>query len=108
MTEAKVAKQKPLAKTAVGRMLGALSREKAPAVFPIERNRRLYEKAMPEVSMLHRDGRFAIAAAELYQAILSDIAARDYDVFSGRAFVSRWGKLRRLPGIWRRAPQANA
>ena len=77
--------------------------------FQIQRNRRLYEEAMPGVSMLHRDGRFAIAAAaELYRAILLDIEARDYDVFSGRAFVSRWGKLRRLPGIWWRARQANA
>jgi phytoene synthase len=58
--------------------------------------------------MLHRDGRFAIAAAaELYRAILVDIEARDCDVFAGRAFVSRWGKLRRLPGIWWRAHSAN-
>lgn len=70
--------------------------------FQIERNRQLYREALPGIAMLHRDGRFAIAAAaELYQAILADIEARDYDVFTARAFVSQWDKLRRLPGIWR-------
>ena len=77
--------------------------------FQIERNRRLYREAMPGIGMLHGDGRFSIAAAaELYRAILEDIETRDYDVFSGRAFVGRWGKLRRLPGIWWRARHANA
>ncbi|MBN1580605.1 MAG: squalene/phytoene synthase family protein [Anaerolineae bacterium] len=75
--------------------------------FQIERNRRLYQEAVPGIALLHRDGRFAIAAAaELYRAILADIEARDYNVFAGRAFVSRWGKLRRLPGIWWRARTA--
>mgnify|MGYP000067748322 CR=1 FL=1 len=50
------------------------------------------------------DGRFAIAvAAELYQAILTDIENHDYDVFSRRARISTIGKLRRLPGIWWRS-----
>ncbi len=72
--------------------------------FQIERNRRLYEEAWPGIAMLDRDGRFAIAAAaELYRAILKDIERHDYDVFSRRAFVSKRGKLRRLPGIWWRA-----
>jgi phytoene synthase len=69
--------------------------------FQIERNRRLYDEAWPGIAMLHHDGRFAIAAAaELYRAILEDIEDHDYDVFTRRAYVSRWGKLRRLPGIW--------
>ncbi len=72
--------------------------------FQIERNRRLYEEAWPGIAMLDSDGRFAIAAAaELYRAILRDIERHDYDVFSRRAFVSKGGKLRRLPGIWWRA-----
>lgn len=72
--------------------------------FQIERNRRLYAEAMPGITYLHHDGRFAIAAAaELYQAILNEIERCEYDVFAGRAAVSKWGKLRRLPGIWWRS-----
>jgi phytoene synthase len=69
--------------------------------FQIERTRRLYKEATPGIAMLDPDGRFAIAAAaELYQAILEDIEAHDYDVFNRRAHTSSWGKLRRLPAIW--------
>lgn len=72
--------------------------------FQIARNRHLYQQAMPGVKMLHRDGRMAVrAAGELYCAILDDIEAHDYDVFGRRAHVSKWGKLRRMPGIWRRS-----
>lgn len=69
--------------------------------YQIQRNRRLYAEALPGIGLLEPDGRFAIgAAAELYAAILNDIEAHDYDVFSRRAYVSSWGKMRRLPGIW--------
>lgn len=72
--------------------------------FQIERNRQLYEEAWPGIAMLNEDGRFSIAAAaELYQGILDDIELHNYDVFSRRAYVSKWGKLRRLPGIWWRS-----
>jgi len=72
--------------------------------FQIERARRLYAEAWPGIAMLNRDGRFAIAAAaDLYAAILDDIEAHDYDVFSRRAHLGAWGKLRRLPAIWFRA-----
>jgi phytoene synthase len=72
--------------------------------FQIDRNRKLYSEAMPGIRLLNPDGRFAIgAAAELYQAILEVIEAHDYDVFNHRASVSKWGKLRRLPGIWWRS-----
>jgi 15-cis-phytoene synthase len=71
--------------------------------FQIGRNRALYREAWPGVALFHRDGRFAVAAAcALYSAILDDIEAHDYDVFSRRAHISTWGKLRRLPGIWLR------
>ena len=71
--------------------------------FQIARNRSLYREAWPGVAMFHRDGRFAVAAAcTLYSAILDDIEAHDYNVFSRRAHISTWGKLRRLPGIWLR------
>ncbi len=69
--------------------------------FQIERNRRLYAEAWPGIGMLDRDGRFAIAAAAgLYRAILEDIERHDYDIFSRRAHIGTWGKLRRLPGLW--------
>lgn len=77
--------------------------------FQIDRTHRLYEEALPGVSMLHKDGRFAIAAAgELYRAILTQIEVNDYDVFTRRASVSAVGKLRRLPGIWWRANTVRA
>ncbi len=72
--------------------------------FQIERNRRLYAESLPGIGLLHKDGRFAIsAAAALYQGILDAIERADYDVFSHRAYVGKWGKLRMLPGIWWRS-----
>lgn len=72
--------------------------------FQIARTRVLYEESWPGIGMLNADGRLAIAAAaDLYKAILDDIEANDYDVFSRRAHVSKWGKLSRLPGIWWRS-----
>jgi phytoene synthase len=69
--------------------------------FQIGRCRRLYAEAWPGIFLLHPDGRLAIAAAaEFYAAILDDIEANDYDVFTRRAHLSAWGKLRRLPGLW--------
>ena len=69
--------------------------------FQIERNRRLYQEAWPGIQMLGQDGRFSIAAAAgLYRAILEDIENHDYDVFTRRAHVGKWGKLRRLPALW--------
>ncbi|MBN1642849.1 MAG: squalene/phytoene synthase family protein [Anaerolineae bacterium] len=77
--------------------------------FQIARNHKLYEEALPGIALLHRDGRFAIrAAAELYRGILDDIHAHQGDVFSRRAHVTTWGKLRRLPGIWWRAQRSSA
>jgi phytoene synthase len=71
--------------------------------FQIERNRHLYREALPGLAYLNWEGRFAVgAAAELYRAILEDIEAHDYNVFSYRAHQGGWEKLRRLPGIcWR-------
>jgi 15-cis-phytoene synthase len=72
--------------------------------FQIDRARRLYRAAMPGINLLDADGRFAIAAAaELYQSILVRIEENDYDVFQQRASLSKWEKLRRLPGIYFRA-----
>lgn len=72
--------------------------------FQIARNRRLYAEARPGIALLHRDGRFAVAAAsDLYRAILDDIEAHDYEVFHRRAHVSAWKKARLFPGIWWRS-----
>lgn len=69
--------------------------------FQIARNRQLYAEAWPGIALLHKDSRLAIAAAAgIYRAILEDIEAHDYDVFNRRAFISAWGKLRRLPELW--------
>jgi 15-cis-phytoene synthase len=74
--------------------------------FQIARTRAIYAAGWPGVTMFSTDGRFAVAAAcALYSAILDEIEANDYDVFTRRAHVSTWGKLRRLPGIWWRNRQ---
>lgn len=76
--------------------------------FQIARNRRLYKEAWPGIGMLSADGQLAIAAAAMfYAAILDDIEEHDYDVFQRRAYVSTWGKLRRLPQIWWRLRRIN-
>jgi phytoene synthase len=75
--------------------------------FQIERNRKLYSESLTGISFLMPDGRFAIAAAaELYCAILEEIEKQDYDVFSHRAHLSAFAKIRRLPAIWWRSSQA--
>jgi phytoene synthase len=75
--------------------------------FQIARARYLYSQALPGIGYLNPDGRFAIAAAgELYRAILGDIERHNSDVFRRRAFVSKAGKLRMLPGIWWRSRTA--
>lgn len=75
--------------------------------FQIDRNRQLYAEAMRGIGLLDPSGRFAIAAAaDLYRGILDDIARHDYDVFSRRAHLTKWGKVRRLPSIWWRSRTA--
>jgi phytoene synthase len=65
--------------------------------FQIARNRRLYAEAWPGIASLNPSGRLAVAAAAtLYQGILDDIEAHDYDVFSRRAHVSDWNKIKLL------------
>jgi phytoene synthase len=70
--------------------------------WQIARAERLYQASWPGISLLHRDGQFAVAAAALlYRAILPKIVANNFDVFSRRAFVSTREKLLLLPRIWR-------
>ena len=69
--------------------------------FQIRRARQLYDEAQPGINMLDPDGRFAIAAAAgLYRAILEQIEANNYDVINQRAYITTWGKVRRLPAFW--------
>jgi phytoene synthase len=77
------------------------SRWRAFMRFQIQRVRQLFADSFPGIALLDPDGRFAIAvAARLYESILDDIEAHDYDVFTRRAHVSLPGKIRRLPSIW--------
>jgi phytoene synthase len=72
--------------------------------FQIDRTRRLYDESERGIALLDPQGRFAIAAAvDLYKAILTDIEAHDYDVFTRRASISTGGKIALLPGIWWRS-----
>lgn len=69
--------------------------------FQIARVHALYADSLPGLRYLNGDGRFAIAAAaRLYEGILDEIEARDYDVFGGRVSISTLGKIGRLPAIW--------
>jgi len=65
--------------------------------FQIDRTRQLYEESWPGIKMLERDGQLAVGAASVfYQGILDEIERKDYDVFTGRASLSTWGKVRRM------------
>ncbi len=68
--------------------------------FEIARARALYADARLGFPALSPSGRFTAAAGcELYAAILNRIEEMDYDVFAGRARVSRARKLGALPRI---------
>jgi phytoene synthase len=68
--------------------------------FQIERTRQLYAESWNGVKMLEPDGQFAIGAASVfYQGILDEIEKKDYDVFSTRASLGTWSKLRRIPAL---------
>jgi 15-cis-phytoene synthase len=68
--------------------------------FEIQRARNLYSLALPGIALLNRTARPAVgAAALLYQAILDEIEAIDYQVFKQRAFTTGWRKLALLPRI---------
>ena len=69
--------------------------------FQIARARQLYTEAAEGIKFLERDGRLSIgAASDFYQGILQVIENNDYDVFSQRASLSTWGKIKQLPGMW--------
>ncbi len=69
--------------------------------FQIARTRSLYAEGWDGIARLHADGRFAVAAAaRLYEAILDDIEAHDYNVFNRRAHVPDNQKLLMLFKIY--------
>jgi phytoene synthase len=75
--------------------------------FQIARARTIYDESSPGINKLAPQGRLAVtAAATFYRAILDDIEAHDFDVFSRRAYIGTWGKLRRLPKIWWRSKRS--
>jgi phytoene synthase len=74
--------------------------------FQIARARQLYAESWAGIGLLNRDGRLAIAvAANLYQAILTEIERLDYAVFSQRAVVSTGRKLWLLARTWQAVQQ---
>jgi phytoene synthase len=65
--------------------------------FQIARTRQIYAEAWPGITYLNPRGRSSAAAAAIfYQGILDDIEAHDYNVFTRRAHVRDWTKIRLL------------
>ncbi|MGL6338165.1 MAG: squalene/phytoene synthase family protein, partial [Waterburya sp.] len=72
--------------------------------FQIKRAREYYKKAEKGIRYLIRDSRLPVwASLMLYQGILKEIEANDYDVFNKRAFVAKHKKTLSLPIAWLRA-----
>ena len=79
-------------------------RWKAIMKFQIKRARAYYRQAESGIRYLIRDSRLPVwASLMLYQGILSEIEANNYDVFNKRAFVSKPKKTLSLPIAWLRA-----
>ncbi len=69
--------------------------------FQIARARDLYATSTPAIARLHPSARMPVqAASTLYGGILGRIEAMDYHVYTGRAALSTWAKVVRLPHIW--------
>lgn len=69
--------------------------------FQIDRTRHLYNESKPGIHLLEKEGQLAVRAASIfYEGILDVIEKNDYDVFSRRASLSKWGKLSRIPGLF--------
>ncbi|MGD1921487.1 MAG: phytoene synthase [Pleurocapsa sp.] len=79
-------------------------RWKAIMKFQIKRARGYYRQAEEGIRYLIRDSRLHVwASLMLYQGILSEIEANNYDVFTKRAFVAKHKKTLSLPIAWLRA-----
>jgi phytoene synthase len=69
--------------------------------FQIDRTRSIYQEAWPGIPLLHPSGQLSIAAAAtFYKGILDKIEENDFDVFSSRACIGKWRKLKTLPELW--------
>ena len=72
--------------------------------FQIQRARGYYKQAEQGIRYLIRDSRLPVwASLMLYQGILNEIEANNYDVFRQRAFVPKCKKTLSLPIAWLRA-----
>ncbi|BDI15310.1 hypothetical protein ANSO36C_11120 [Nostoc cf. commune SO-36] len=72
--------------------------------FQIDRARQFYTTSDQGITYLTSDARWPVwAASMLYGQILEVIERNDYDVFSQRAYVPQWKKLRTLPVAWMRS-----
>ncbi|MDJ0737261.1 MAG: phytoene synthase [Nostocaceae cyanobacterium] len=72
--------------------------------FEIAKTRQFYRQAEKGISYLSPDARLPVWAALMhYSRILSRIERNDYDVFSQRAYVPQWQKIRSLPIAWLRS-----
>ncbi|MDJ0619449.1 MAG: phytoene synthase [Calothrix sp. MO_192.B10] len=72
--------------------------------FQIARTRKFYRQAEKGISYLSPDARLPVWAALMhYSRILKSIERNDYDVFSQRAYVPQWQKIRSLPIAWLRS-----
>jgi 15-cis-phytoene synthase len=79
-------------------------RWKAMMKFQIKRAREYYKQAEAGIRYLIRDSRLPVwASLMMYQKILAEIEANNYDVFNKRAFVSKPKKTLYLPVAWLRA-----
>ncbi|MEA5512859.1 15-cis-phytoene synthase CrtB [Nodularia sp. UHCC 0506] len=72
--------------------------------FQINRARQFYTKAERGITYLSGDARWPVWAALMhYSRILTIIERNDYNVFTRRAYVPQWQKLRSLPVAWMRS-----
>ncbi|MBL8049337.1 MAG: phytoene/squalene synthase family protein [Chthonomonas sp.] len=81
--------------------VGAMSPEFAALMrFEIARTRLLYEEADEQIMGLPRAARRPVLLARrLYSGILGEIERRDYNVFTGRARLTQWQRVRTLAGV---------
>jgi 15-cis-phytoene synthase len=69
--------------------------------YQIKRARDYYNSSDPGIAMLSADSRFPVYLAKYnYSKILKRIEEMDYQVFSGRAYLSTAEKLAVIPEIW--------
>ena len=62
--------------------------------FQIERNRKIYQQALPGIKLLNWHGRLAVRVSYvLYKAILNEIERANYNVYAGRVRTNYQRKL---------------